>query len=579
MANSSFSLRSLGLSTFITLGILSSMEACGDAEGTAPPGPSTNMIGAAGTANDRDGEETTTTSEAQEGNANEMENANLVLIGELLPAQLEAEAFTAAGELDPAQEGADSCVSSIVPGVDIEATTSASGGCSIGYTAAGEWLEYEVATETAAAYDLILSMASLEANRQVSISIDGTLRGTLTTPATDWHDFEEVSLEGLNLSAGSHILRITFETGTSNLDYIRFDFAGACVPQCSGRACGADECGGTCGNCDENENCTSAGTCRGASIPPVEVHGALSVQGGKIIDKNGDPVQLRGISTQWLNWENTFAGVRQNMEYMRDEWGLEVYRIANGVEGSNGYADPAVRSNRLERVKEMIETSLDLGIYVIVDWHTHREGYEDLAKDFFDEISEDYGDKPNIIYETFNEPLDNRSLDERSSADYWSQAVKPYHEAVNATIRANDPDNIIILGTPRWSQDVDIAAANPVSGTNLAYTLHFYSCSHGSWLREKAQDALDDGVALFITEWGSTHADGGTPANAGVCLGETRAWHQWLDARSIGSAAWKLTNDGDSSAILKGGANPRGPWTDQYLSEHGQYVRDLLQSE
>ena len=35
----------------------------------------------------------------------------------------------------------------------------------------------------------------------------------------------------------------------------------------------------------------------------------------------------------------------------------------------------------------------------------------------------------------------------------WPE-VKAYSEAVIKAIRANDPDNIILVGSPHWSQDV-----------------------------------------------------------------------------------------------------------------------------
>ena len=34
-----------------------------------------------------------------------------------------------------------------------------------------------------------------------------------------------------------------------------------CIPNCSGRSCGDDECGGVCGTCADGEVCTPAGTC------------------------------------------------------------------------------------------------------------------------------------------------------------------------------------------------------------------------------------------------------------------------------------------------------------------------------
>lgn len=309
--------------------------------------------------------------------------------------------------------------------------------------------------------------------------------------------------------------------------------------------------------------------------PAVSLHGQLRVDGNRIVDRDDEPVQLRGVSTQWLNWESTYSGQIENMRFMRDRWGLEVYRIANGVENNNGYAIEGVRPRRLQLVKDIIEMAIELDIYVIVDWHTHEIDHLELAKEFFADIAQTYGDNPHVIYEPFNEPIGSFG----QSATFWAEQLKPYYDEVIATIREHDPDNLITLGTPLWSQDVDVAAADPVKGDNLVYTLHFYSCTHQQSLRTKAQAALNSGAALFVTEWGSTHSDGGTASNPGVCLESADLWHEFLDTNFIGSTAWKLSNDGDSSAILLPGAAKPGGWTDDNLSEHGRYVRSILQRD
>ena len=40
---------------------------------------------------------------------------------------------------------------------------------------------------------------------------------------------------------------------------------GGCTPQCAGKVCGADGCGGSCGSCNANGTCNSSGQCVGAS--------------------------------------------------------------------------------------------------------------------------------------------------------------------------------------------------------------------------------------------------------------------------------------------------------------------------
>lgn len=488
----------------------------------------------------------------------------------LVPGTLEAEHYVRYSELDGIQHGVQSCVSEVNFSVDVGASGIASGGCYIGWTLPLEWLEYDIVVEDGDAFDFTLALSTVASGQTVSVMIDEVTRGTLAPLASDGTAFQEYTLPGVGLSPGAHAVRIVFDTGSMNLDYIRID-EGACVPACSEKSCGDDFCGGTCGTCDEAQMCSSSNQCVDQYVLPAAEYGQLAVEAGQLVDQEGNPVQLRGVSTQWLNWDGTYSGNADNMRFMRDDWGLEVYRIANGVEGYNGYADPAVREQRYERVAEIIEQAIDLDLYVLVDWHTHEIEHKELAEEFFADIAQQFGDQPNVIYEIFNEPIGG------NDAEFWETELKPYHEDLIEVIRAHDPDNIIVLGTPLWDQRVDIAAADPVAGDNLLYALHFYTCTHGAWLRTRAQAALDSGIGLFVTEWGSTHSDGGTASNPGVCLDEAGRWHEFLDANKISSTAWKLTADPDSSSILVEGAPPSGPWGEEHLTEHGRFVRQLIQ--
>ncbi len=170
------------------------------------------------------------------------------------------------------------------------------------------------------------------------------------------------------------------------------------------------------------------------------------------------------------------------MRLLRDDWNIKVIRAAMAVQ-SDGYLKHPDRE--MKKVEAVIEAAIDLGIYVIVDWHAHQP--EPIAAgEFFARIARKYGHHPNLIYETWNEPL--REHD-------WSEVIKPFHLAVIPQIRREDPDNLVIAGTQSWSQDVDKAAADPLPFPNVAYTLHFYAGTHRQDLRDKASAALEKGAA------------------------------------------------------------------------------------
>lgn len=80
-----------------------------------------------------------------------------------------------------------------------------------------------------------------------------------------------------------------------------------------------------------------------------------------------------------------------------------------------------------------------------------------------------YGKQNNILYEICNEPNGNVT---------WAKDIKPYAKKAIKKIRKYDKKNIIIVGTPTWSQDVDVVARSPLKEKNIVYSLHFYAATH-----------------------------------------------------------------------------------------------------
>lgn len=310
---------------------------------------------------------------------------------------------------------------------------------------------------------------------------------------------------------------------------------------------------------------------------PIATHGQLRVTGTQVQDASGAPYQLKGISSMWLNYETRgYALSKGGLQSLRDDWKASVVRAAMGTDQPSGYlTTESARQNMLNKVRMIVQNAIDLGVYVIIDWHTERAVDQQAeAIEFFTEMATKYGEYPNVIYEPYNEPARSAA----GTAYTWAN-IKPYHEAVVAAIRAVDPDNLIVLGTPQWSQLVDAASADQVAGTNLLYTLHWYSCSHQQWLRDKADTALAAGAALFITEFGATYADGGiassTHANGDpgnvVCRTEAEAWFTWMATNNISGVAWKLDACSDASCLLAGSASTSGPWTiDKVSTDNGK---------
>ena len=294
----------------------------------------------------------------------------------------------------------------------------------------------------------------------------------------------------------------------------------------------------------------------------VQKNGLLRTDGSKIVNKNGLPVSFAGNSFFWSN--NGWSGERfysaSIVSWLSLDWDATIIRASMGVDESGGYlTDKLANKNK---VKVIVDAAIANGMYVLIDWHSHHaEDYQTEAIEFFTEMATLYGEYDNVMYEIYNEPLKIS----------WSQTLKPYAEAVIQAIRIVDPDNMIIVGTPEWSQQVDKPAADPItSSTNIAYTLHFYTVYHTQWLRDRATAALSSGIALFITEWGSIGYTQNDP--------ETEKWMEWCKANKISHCNWAVNDKAEEWSILRAGANINGNWPDSNLSEAGLLARKIIRA-
>ncbi|MEO5730030.1 MAG: glycoside hydrolase family 5 protein [Byssovorax sp.] len=291
----------------------------------------------------------------------------------------------------------------------------------------------------------------------------------------------------------------------------------------------------------------------------VDQHGALKIVGNQLQDKNGAQIQLKGMSLFWSQWSGSFWN-SSVVNTLANDWHATVVRAAMGVE-SGGYLDnPTAEKNR---VKAIVSAAVDRGIYVIIDWHDHdAQLHTAQAKSFFTEMAQLYKNTPNVIFEVFNEP------------DYesWGQ-VKSYAQEVIGAIRGAGANNVVVVGTPTWSQDVDQAANDPITQyQNIAYTLHFYAGTHKQSLRDKATYAMGKGVALFVTEWGTCDASG----NSGLDLNESQTWVNFMNQHKLSSANWSLFDKNETASALVPGASTAGGWPDSALTASGKFVKTKI---
>lgn len=319
----------------------------------------------------------------------------------------------------------------------------------------------------------------------------------------------------------------------------------------------------------------------GGALKVLEKDGVMT-----LCDASGNPIQLRGMSTHGLQWfpeiinQNAFAA-------LANDWSCNVIRLAMYV-GEDGYAtNPSVK----DKVIEGIDLAIANDMYVIVDWHVHQPGDPNAeiysgAMAFFEEISSLYPNHPNIIYELANEPNSGEPGVTNDAAGW--QAVKSYAEPIIEMLRNNGNENLIIVGSPNWSQRPDLAADDPINDDNVIYSVHFYTGTHEASedsldrnnVMSNARYALENGVAVFASEWGTSEATG----HNGPYLDEADVWLSFLNENNISWCNWSLTNKNETSGAFtpfelgKTEATNLDPGSDQVwdmeeLSVSGEYVR------
>jgi glucose/arabinose dehydrogenase len=149
-------------------------------------------------------------------------------LGQAVPGRIEAEDYRTGGEgvgyhdSTPGNTGGQYRSDN----VDIEAATDLGGGFDVAYITAGEWLSYNVNVASSGSYQLSARVASgVGGTKGFHVEVDGVdVTGPVTfINAGGWQNWRTVVKTGVPLSAGSHTLRLFFDTTNFNVNWIQLD--------------------------------------------------------------------------------------------------------------------------------------------------------------------------------------------------------------------------------------------------------------------------------------------------------------------------------------------------------------------
>ena len=305
--------------------------------------------------------------------------------------------------------------------------------------------------------------------------------------------------------------------------------------------------------------CISCGTVAATKNEAPAPVAKLYVKNGKLSDQAGNTVILKGVSFGWHNiWPRFYnAGA---VRTLAEEWNVDVVRASIGVGHRYGYEqfpDEAVAA-----ATAVADAAIANGIYVIIDWHSHFLKTE-AAKEFFAAMAQRYKGVPNVIYELFNEPVE----------DSWSDLKAYYTELIEVISSIDDSEPLILVGCPHWDQDIHLAADAPIEGyDNVMYTLHFYAGTHKQSLRDRGDYALSKGLPIFVSECGGMRADG----DGDLDTESFAQWISWMESNDLSFVMWSLSDKFEVCSMLLPYASSEGPWEDRYIKEWGLLVKSTL---
>ena len=323
----------------------------------------------------------------------------------------------------------------------------------------------------------------------------------------------------------------------------------------------------------------------------------LHVEGNKIKDPAGNVVVLRGISLIDLGFLEGWQGGAINMINRltdRDDsqgsspgWYPKVLRIPIHPPDSvdNWPYGWGPNDDRFYNglLRPVVDYCADKDLYVVLDWHYVADTWDKVTQtsEFWEYMAPRFADDSHVLFELFNEPINDVDGDWISSATNDWLSVRDDMQTWIDIVRSHAPRNLILVAGGFYSQIIGPAATYPVSdpvgGNNITYVSHIYP-SH--WLNDDWSwwhvDQITTCAAVhpvIMTEWGFT-SDSNYDDQYHLLIGTITNYGQplmnFIERLRIGNTAWVASYDWDPPMF----------WRDWTLrcgeGEMGCFVKDVL---
>ncbi len=236
----------------------------------------------------------------------------------------------------------------------------------------------------------------------------------------------------------------------------------------------------------------------------------ISVKGNKFITADGKPVVFRGLNTS--DPDKLVKAGHWNKEYFEamKSWGATIVRfpVHPVTWRSQG------KGNYIKLLDQGIGWATELGLYVIIDWHSignlrtemyQNDSYETTQKETFEfwrTMAKQYKDNTTVaFFELFNEPTEISGQLGRCTWSEW----KVIMEEIIGIIRANGATTVPLVAGFNWAYDLTSIAKDPIKAEGIGYVSHPYPMKRSKpWEKQWTADwgFAAEKYPLILTEIG-----------------------------------------------------------------------------
>lgn len=314
-------------------------------------------------------------------------------------------------------------------------------------------------------------------------------------------------------------------------------------------------------------------------FPAISWADNLNVRGNKIFYGDRE-VSLQGVAIgdPLLAREGRPLS---DYSFISHDWNANVVRVS---------VHPGVWRDRgrlvvMQSLRDNVYAALAANMFVIITWQAigvpeeyiqaPDQSYVSdlydtdmrLARDFWTQVSKEFGKDGRVAFELWNEPVWPKSEKNEHRDAKWLK-LKPFWENLISVVRQNG-NNLVIVTSNDWGYNLQGVRSSLINDENTAYAWHLYAGSDNNnydlWY--KNLDGLSDIKPVLVTEWGFESEERntayfGTAAEYGYLF-----YDRFLKEKNLHFTAW-CWHPVWTPRML------RPDW--KTLTPYGQFVKEIL---